>query len=64
MKLWPALTRYLDDGRLEIDNGVAERALRGVALGRRNWPFAGSQAGGERAATLYTVIETAKGNGV
>lgn len=60
----PALTRYLDDGRLEIDNGVAERALRGVALGRRNWLFAGSQAGGERAATLYTVIETAKANGV
>lgn len=64
VKLWPALARYLDDGRLEIDNGVAERALRGVALGRRNWLFAGSQAGGERAATLYTVIETAKANGV
>ena len=64
VKLWPALTRFLDDGRLEIDNGVAERALRGVAIGRRNWLFAGSQAGGERAAALYTVIETAKANGV
>lgn len=64
VKLWPALTCYLEDGRLEIDNGVAERALRGVALGRRNWLFAGSQAGGERAATLYTVIETVKANGV
>lgn len=63
-KLWPALTRFLDDGRLEIDNGVAERALRGVAVGRRNWLFAGSLAGGERAAALYTVIETAKANGV
>jgi hypothetical protein len=64
VKLWPALTRYLDDGRLEIDNGVAERALRGVAVGRRNWLFAGSLAGGERAAALYTVIGTAKANGV
>ena len=64
VKLWPALTRYLDDGRLEIDNGIAERALRGVAVGRRNWLFAGSLAGGERAAALYTVIETAKANGV
>lgn len=64
IKLWPALTRFLDDGRLEIDNGVAERALRGIAVGRRNWLFAGSQAGGERAAAIYTVIETAKANGV
>ena len=64
VKLWPALTRFLDDGRLEIDNGIAERALRGVAVGRRNWLFAGSRAGGERAAALYTVIETAKANGL
>ena len=64
VKLWPALTRFLDDGRLEIDNGVAERALRGVAVRRRNWLFAGSLAGGERAAALYSVIETAKANGV
>lgn len=64
VKLWAALTRFLANGRLEIDNGVAERALRGVAVGRRNWLFAGSQAGGERAAAIYTVIETAKANGV
>lgn len=64
LKRWPALTRYLDDGRLEIDNLVAERALRGVAIGRRNWLFAGSRAGGERAAAVYSVIETCKLNGV
>ena len=63
VKLWPALTRFLDDGRLEIDNGVAERALRGVAVGRRNWLFAGSLKGGERAAALYPVIEPAKAHG-
>ena len=63
-KRWPALSRFLDDGRLEIDNNIAERALRGVAVGRRNWLFAGSRAGGERAAALYTVIQTCKANGV
>ena len=51
-------------GRLEIDNNIAERALRGVAVGRRNWLFAGSRAGGERAAAIYTVIQTHKANGV
>ena len=61
---WQALGRYLDDGRLEIDNNAAERALRGVALGRKNWLFAGSDKGGERAATIYSLIETAKLNGV
>jgi transposase len=64
LKRWPALTRYCDDGRLEIDNLIAERALRGVAIGRRNWLFAGSKAGGERAAAIYTIIETCKLNGV
>jgi transposase len=64
LKRWPALTRFLGDGRLEIDNNIAERALRSVALGRKNWLFAGSNAGGERAATLYTIIETAKLNGI
>lgn len=63
-KRWIALTRYLDDGRLEIDNNIAERAMRAVALGRKNWLFAGSKAGGERAASIYTVIESAKLNGV
>ncbi|MFL0587507.1 transposase, partial [Sphingomonas olei] len=63
-KRWPALCRFLGDGRLEIDNNIAERALRGVAVGRRNWLFAGSRAGGERAAAIYTVIQTCKANGV
>lgn len=57
---WPALTRYRDDGRLEMDNNTAERALRCVALGRKNWLFAGSDDGGERAAAIYTLIGTAK----
>ena len=61
---WDALIRFLDDGRLEIDNLIAERALRGVAIGRRNWLFAGSQIGGERAAQIYTIIETCKLNSV
>lgn len=60
---WPALTRYLDDGRLEIDNNIAERAMRAVAIGRKNWLFAGSDAGGATAAAFYTLIETAKLNG-
>jgi transposase len=64
LKRWPALTRYCEDGRLEIDNLIAERALRGVAIGRRNWLFAGSKAGGERAAAIYSIIETCKLNGV
>lgn len=63
-KRWNALTRYLDDGRAEIDNNIAERAIRAIAIGRKNWLFAGSRAGGERAAALYTVIETAKLNGL
>lgn len=57
---WPALTRYCTDGRIEIDNNAAERALRTVALGRKNYLFAGSQAGGERAAAIYSLIGTAK----
>jgi transposase len=59
---WPALTRYLDNGALEIDNNAAERAIRGLALGRKNWLFAGSHTGGQRAAAIYTLIETAKLN--
>ena len=61
---WPALTRYVDDGHLEIDNNAAERALRGVAVGRRNYLFAGADTGGERAAAIYSLIGTAKLNGV
>ena len=59
---WDALLRYVDDGRLEIDNNPAERALRTVALGRKNYLFAGSDAGGERAAAIYSLIGTAKLN--
>jgi transposase len=61
---WAALTRYLDDGTLEIGNNAAERAIRPLALGRKNYLFAGSDAGGERAAAAYTLIETAKLNGL
>ena len=61
---WDALVRYRDDGRLEIDNNAAERALRAVALGRKNYLFAGSDAGGERAAAIYSLTETAKLNGL
>ncbi len=61
--LWEALTRYCDDGRLEIDNNAAERALRAVALGRKNYLFAGSDVGGERAATIYSLIGSAKLSG-
>jgi transposase len=61
---WDALLRYVDDGRIEIDNNPAERALRTVALGRKNYLFAGSDAGGERAAAIYSLIGTAKLNGL
>ena len=64
MNQWQALTRYLDDGRIEIDNNTAERALRGVALGRKNYLFLGSDAGGERAATMYSLLGTARLNGI
>jgi transposase len=59
---WTALMRYCDDGRVEIDNNAAERALRAVALGRKNYLFAGSDAGGERAAAIYSLIGSAKLN--
>ena len=61
---WDAFVRYCDDGRIEIDNSAAERALRAVAVGRRNYLFAGSDAGGERAATFYTLLGSAKLNGL
>ena len=61
---WSAFTRYRDDGRIEIDNSAAERALRAVALGRKNYLFAGSDAGGERAAAIYSLIGSAKLNGL
>jgi len=61
---WRALTRYADDGRIEIDNSAAERALRAVALGRKNYLFCGSDGGGESAATIYTLLGTARLNGI
>jgi hypothetical protein len=61
---WRALTRYCEDGRIEIDNNIAERSLRAIALGRKNYLFAGSDAGGQRAAILYSLLGTAKLNGI
>ena len=64
LKRWAALTRYADDGRIEMDNNAAEREIRAVALGRKNWLFAGSDAGGDRAAAMYSLIGSAKLNGL
>jgi transposase len=61
---WRALTRYVDDGLIEIDNSSAERALRAVALGRRNYLFAGADSGGDRAAAIYSLVGSAKLNGL
>lgn len=61
---WAALTRYVDDGRIEIDNNAAERALRVVALGRKNYLFAGSDAGGHSAASIYSLLGSAALNGI
>jgi len=64
VKLKPQLLAYTEDGRLEIDNNLAENALRGIAVGRKNWLFAGADCGGERAAAIYSLLETAKLNDV
>jgi transposase len=64
LERWQALTRYVDDGRIEIDNNIAERALRTVALGRKNWLHCGSDTGGERAAAMYSLIGSAKMSGI
>lgn len=64
LKRWAAFTRFLDDGRICLTNNAAERALRGIALGRKAWLFAGSDRGGERAAVMYTLIQTARLNDV
>jgi len=61
---WTALTRYVDDGRIELDNNAAERAIRALVLGRRNYLFAGSDAGGETAARLYSLVGTCRLNGI
>jgi transposase len=64
LKRWAAFSRFLEDGRICLSNNAAERALRGIALGRKAWLFAGSERGGERAAAIYTLLHTAKLNNV
>jgi hypothetical protein len=64
LKRWPSFTRFLDDGRICLSNNAAERALRGIALGRKSWLFAGSDRGGRRAAAMYSIIVSAKMNDV
>ena len=64
LKRWAAFTRFLDDGRVCLSNNAAERALRGIALGRKAWLFCGSDRGGQRAAAMYSLIVTAKMNGI
>ncbi len=61
---WKALTRYVEDGRLPLDTNAVENAIRPVALGRRNWLFAGSESGGRRAAQMYSLISSSKLNGI
>lgn len=61
---WEGFIAFLDDGRLCLTNNAAERALRGIALGRKSWLFAGSERGGDRAAFMYTLIVTAKMNDI
>ena len=64
LKRWTSFTRFLDDGRVCLSNNAAERALRGIALGRKSWLFAGSDRGGRRAAAMHSLIVTAKLNDV
>jgi hypothetical protein len=64
LKRWDAFSRFLGDGRICLTNNAAERALRGIALGRKSWLFAGSDRGGQRAAAMYSLMVTAKLNGV
>jgi transposase len=61
---WEAFVRFLGDGRICMTNNAAERSVRGIAVGRRNWTFCGSDSGGHRAAVFYTLIETCRLNGV
>jgi len=64
LKAWPAFTAFLDDGRICLTNNAAERALRGIALGRKSWLFAGSDRGGQRTAFMLSLIATAKLNDI
>ena len=61
---WPELSRYLEDGRLAIDNNSCERAIKTFTVGRKNWLFVGNVRGANAAANLYSLIETAKANGI
>jgi transposase len=61
---WQALTRFVDDGNIEVDNNICEREMRAVAMGRKNYMFMGSDRGGERAAAMYSLIDTCKLNGI
>ncbi len=61
---WSALGRFIDDGTFEIDNNAAERSIRPISLGRKNWLFAGSDKGGERTACILSLIETCRLNGI
>ena len=64
LKRWPAFTRFLDDGRICMSNNAAERAIRGIALGKKSWLFVGSDRSGQRAAAMYSIIVTCKLNDV
>ena len=64
LKRWSDFARFLDDGRICLSNNAAERSLRGIALGRRNWTFAGSRRGADRAAVMLTMITTCRLNDV
>jgi transposase len=64
LKRWDRFARFLEDGRICLSNNAAERSLRGVALGRKSWLFCGSERGGDRTASMYTLITTAKLNDV
>ena len=64
LKRWPSFTRFLENGRICLTNNSAERALRGIALGRKSWLFAGSDRGGQRAAVMYRLIVSAKMNDI
>ena len=64
LRRWASFTRFLDDGRVCLSNNTAERAIRPIAVGRRNWTFAGSDSGGQRAAAMYTLIETCRLNDI
>ena len=64
LKRWASFTLFLEDGRVCLSNNAAERGLRGIALGRKSWLFCGSDRGGQRAAAMYSLIVTAKMNGI